>query len=91
MNIYYVVPFFEYEGDYLASAKVFLSHESAEAYKAHLEAIGEACDGVDIRHMFAEAWGQSPRLWRGWSDTVVHMYYRANADNQFSNCPLKPQ
>jgi hypothetical protein len=56
MNIYYVVPCWQYEGDNVADAKVFLSAASAEAYKAELEAQESYnFDWVDIRHMFAEA------------------------------------
>jgi hypothetical protein len=56
MNIYYVVSLWEYQGDIVDSAKVFLSVESAEAYKAELEAEeGYNFDSVEIRHMFANA------------------------------------
>jgi hypothetical protein len=53
-NIYYVVAVFEYEGDFNDCAKVFLSVESANAYKIELEAEGVG-DRVEVRKMAIEA------------------------------------
>jgi hypothetical protein len=54
MTIYYVTPVLDYEGDFSEYAKVFLSVESANAYKTELEVEGMG-DEVVIREMAVEA------------------------------------